>query len=75
MRLRPRCISWLRVSPFISAKNPVETTGPSVAFVPLNTNMHVENIGDSAQYIYVSIGRKISTQDGLQMREACDRHG
>ncbi len=51
-----------------------ETTAPAVAFVPLNTPHHVENIGDSAlQYIYVSIWPgKIPLEDGLQWREACD---
>jgi len=51
-----------------------ETTGPTVAFVPLNTKHHVENIGDSPlQYIYVSIwpGR-IPPEDGHQWREACE---
>jgi mannose-6-phosphate isomerase-like protein (cupin superfamily) len=51
-----------------------EIAAPAVAFVPLNTPHHVENIGDSAlQYIYVSIwpGR-IPPQDGLQWREACE---
>ena len=51
-----------------------ETAAPAVAFIPLNTQHHVENIGDSAlQYIYVSIWPgKIPPEDGLQWREACD---
>jgi mannose-6-phosphate isomerase-like protein (cupin superfamily) len=51
-----------------------ETSAPAVAFVPLNTLHHVENIGDSTlQYIYVSIwpGR-IPPEDGIHWREACD---
>jgi mannose-6-phosphate isomerase-like protein (cupin superfamily) len=51
-----------------------EIAAPAVAYVPLNTQHHVENIGDSdLQYIYVSIwpGR-IPHEDGLQWREACD---
>ena len=51
-----------------------EPTAPAVAFIPLNTQHHVENIGDSTlQYIYVSIWPgKIPPEDGLQWREACD---
>lgn len=51
-----------------------ETTAPAVAFVPLNTQHHVENIGDSAlQYIYVSIWPgAIPPTDGLRWREACE---
>lgn len=50
-----------------------EIIAPAVAFVPINTQHHVENIGDSTlQYIYISIwpGR-IPPEDGLQWREAC----
>lgn len=51
-----------------------EIAAPAVAYVPLNTQHHVENIGDSdLQYIYVSIWPgKIPPEDGLQWREACD---
>jgi mannose-6-phosphate isomerase-like protein (cupin superfamily) len=51
-----------------------EASAPAVAFVPLNTQHHVENIGDSAlQYIYVSIWPAgIPPEDGLQWREACE---
>jgi mannose-6-phosphate isomerase-like protein (cupin superfamily) len=51
-----------------------ETSAPAVAFVPLNTDHHVENIGDSAlQYIYVSIWPgTIPPEDGLRWREACE---
>jgi mannose-6-phosphate isomerase-like protein (cupin superfamily) len=51
-----------------------EIAAPAVAYVPLNKQHHVENIGDSdLQYIYVSIWPgKIPLEDGLQWREACD---
>ncbi|MBS1852744.1 MAG: cupin domain-containing protein [Acidobacteria bacterium] len=51
-----------------------ETSGPAVAFIPLNTQHHVENIGDvPLQYIYVSIWPgEIPVEDGRQWREARD---
>lgn len=51
-----------------------EITAPAVAFVPRETDHHVENIGDvRLQYIYVSIWPgKIPEEDGLRWREACD---
>jgi mannose-6-phosphate isomerase-like protein (cupin superfamily) len=51
-----------------------EIAAPAVAYVPLNTRHHVENIGDSdLRYIYVSIWPgKIPPEDGLQWRKACD---
>jgi mannose-6-phosphate isomerase-like protein (cupin superfamily) len=50
-----------------------EIAAPAVAYVPLNTQHHVENIGNSdLQYIYVSIWPgKIPPEDGLEWREAC----
>ncbi len=51
-----------------------ETSAPAVAFIPLNTQHHVENIGDAVlQYIYVTIWPgKIPPEDGLRWREACE---
>jgi len=51
-----------------------EIGAPAVAFVPLNTQHHVESIGDSdLQYIYVSIWPgTIPPEDGLRWREACE---
>src|SRR5215831_18995054 len=51
-----------------------EVTGPAVAYVPIDSCHHVENIGHSAlKYIYVSIWPgKIPPEDGLTWREACD---
>jgi mannose-6-phosphate isomerase-like protein (cupin superfamily) len=51
-----------------------ETSGPAVAFIPLNTQHHVENIGDvPLQYIYVSIWPgEIPVEDGRQWSEARD---
>lgn len=51
-----------------------EVAAPAVAFVPLKTQHHVENIGESAlEYIYVSIWPgTIPPADGLRWREACD---
>ena len=51
-----------------------EITAPAVAFVPRQTDHHVENIGDTPlQYIYVSIWPgKIPVEDGLSWREASE---
>jgi quercetin dioxygenase-like cupin family protein len=51
-----------------------EITAPAVAFVPRQTDHHVENIGDDRlQYVYVSIWPgKIPAEDGLSWREASD---
>jgi mannose-6-phosphate isomerase-like protein (cupin superfamily) len=47
-----------------------DTCGPAVAFIPLNTNHYVKNIGDvPLKYIYVSIwGGTIPEADGREWR-------
>jgi|SRR5579871_254693 len=51
-----------------------EIAAPAVAFVPLNTQHHVEGSGNSVlQYIYVSIWPgQIPPEDGASWREACE---
>ena len=51
-----------------------EVTAPAVAFVPRQTDHHVENIGATPlQYIYVSIWPgTIPAEDGLTWREASE---
>jgi mannose-6-phosphate isomerase-like protein (cupin superfamily) len=52
-----------------------EVATPAVAFIPIKTEHHVENIGgDPLQYIYVSIWPgEIPVEDGLTWREARDQ--
>ena len=51
-----------------------EITAPAVAFVPIASQHHVENVGTQRlQYIYISIWPgQIPPEDGLTWREACD---
>jgi mannose-6-phosphate isomerase-like protein (cupin superfamily) len=51
-----------------------EIKGPAVAYVPIATQHHVENIGEGAlSYIYVSIWPgEIPEGDGRTWREACN---
>jgi mannose-6-phosphate isomerase-like protein (cupin superfamily) len=51
-----------------------DTVGPAVAFIPLNTNHYVKNIGDEPlKYIYVSIWPgSIPESDGREWRSSVD---